>query len=90
MKKCNHCQQVKDLTEFSKVANGKYGAVCKVCAAEKQRQWYEENKDRISVERSVNHLTRSLNLLRRKASNIGYKISVVEEDGFLIQMEKIK
>lgn len=89
MKKCSHCQTVKPIAEFSIKDRGKPGALCKTCAAQKYREWYAENKEEISIKRSVHNLNRSLNVLRRKAQNAGFKIKIEYKDQFVVTMEKL-
>lgn len=89
MKKCSQCQLVKPIAEFSIKDQGKPGALCKACAAKKHREWYAENKEEISIKRSVQNLNRSLNVLRRKAQNAGYKINIQYTDQFIVTMEKL-
>lgn len=89
MKKCKHCQQVKPIAEFSIKDKGKPGALCRVCAAKKHREWYAEKKDEISINRSVRNLNRTLNVLRRKATDSGYKINITYTDRFVVTMEKL-
>lgn len=89
MKKCKNCQETRPISEFSLKDKGKPGTLCRVCAAEKNREWYNKNKGEIQVKRSVNKLSHSLNLLRRKAQDAGYKIDVKFTDQFVITMEKI-
>lgn len=89
MKKCSQCQLVKPIAEFSIKDQGKPGSLCKACAAKKHREWYAENKDEISIKRSVQNLNRSLNVLRRKAQNAGYKINIQYTDQFIVTMEKL-
>lgn len=90
MKKCSVCQQVKPLVEFSKKDHGKYSSTCKKCAAKRQRLWYEGNKQEISIKRSVNSLNRTLNVLRRKATQAGFKLKIEFTDQFVATLEKLK
>lgn len=89
MKKCSQCQLVKPIAEFSIKDQGKPGALCKACAAKKHREWYAENKELISLKRSVQNLNRSLNVLRRKAHNAGYGIKIEYTNQFIVTMEKL-
>lgn len=46
---CSKCNIEKEVTEFNKAKLGKYGvrAECKVCFAERKRQWQQKNKEHI-------------------------------------------
>lgn len=47
MRTCIKCKLTLDESEFV-VRNGKIGNVCKSCEALRKKQWYEQNKERIS------------------------------------------
>lgn len=47
MKTCIKCKLTLDESEFV-VRNGKIGNVCKSCEALRKKQWYEQNKEKIS------------------------------------------
>lgn len=90
MKKCSRCQEVKPLTDFSKVRHGRVGALCKDCAAEKQREYYNEVKFDLHVKRSVQRLNTTIANLQKRASNYGYKVCIRENDNnYTVTMEKL-
>lgn len=86
-KKCRICQLVKPVTEFSRSNRGKVSARCKECAARLQREWYNENKGDVQIQRSVATLTDALNKLRRKAKDKGLDVKVTFTDQFVITVE---
>lgn len=49
-KKCTKCGEVKDLNNFYLKKRGKYGRTgsCKVCEADKNRKYWQANKDKLS------------------------------------------
>lgn len=85
---CKTCGVLKPLQDFSKTNRGEFSSTCKKCTADKQRKWYEDNKETISLKRSVNNLTRALNTLSNKADNAGFKLSVINIDGFKLSLEE--
>jgi hypothetical protein len=48
MKKCNKCQETKELTEFYKHRSGKYGvdSTCKICIKSQAKQWQIDNPEK--------------------------------------------
>ena len=53
MKKCNHCQQIKEINLFVKKSNDKYRPLCKDCYSLKRKEYYQKNKEVIK-EKSKN------------------------------------
>lgn len=58
MKICFKCKKLKSLKEFHKSKDKKDGVVslCKICAIQKSKDYYEENKDSINEKRKANYL----------------------------------
>jgi len=65
MKKCNICKETKSLSEFYKQKNG-IQYCCKICKLEKDKIYYENNKDKI------NSRTRQYSL-NNKEKTLSYK-----------------
>ena len=47
MKHCSNCDQIKEFTEFY-TNKGQYHYYCKECTKQKNREWKQANKDKVS------------------------------------------
>lgn len=88
LKQCNRCGEHKPLSQFHSRGGGKYQAMCSECRVAYNREWYAKNKETIQMHRSIATLTSAINRLRRKAKKNGFKLNVIFDEFYKIELEK--
>lgn len=75
-KTCTSCGETKDISQMKLVNGGKVGAICKVCAARQQREWYHANKEYLSIRAKAKRLKSFA-----KKHNVLLTINMEQENG---------
>lgn len=89
-KACTKCKNIKNIDEFYRKHDGKYGASshCKICDFYKKKKWQEENGEKVADSNKKwrkNNKKKSYNIQRANGLRSNYKMSIEDYDNMLLQ-----